>query len=244
MRIVWISITPLLLAVAAYGQAAKPSTPATHSPTSPAASTTTAAEPAPPLHPITDTQVHELMVLTGTDKIKQQLTENVLRYFHQAAPPFMPKDVVDDLTASLDKADINTPVVATYKKYLSTEDATRVIEFYRTPSGRALVKATPLILGEAQRTAMQTGQQVMRDVVERHRPEIEAAQKTYQAQHAAPTSGGALGPTIAPTPGAPASGPSPSGSTPSGAGSSPSGTGPNGGTSTPAPVKPATPPTH
>ena len=106
----------------------------------------------------------------------------MLRYINQA--PFMPKDVSEDLRASMDKADINTPLVGIYKKYLSTEDAAKAIDFYRSPAGRDLIKANPQIMGEAQHSAMQTGQQIMRDVIERHRTEIETAQKSYQAEHA------------------------------------------------------------
>jgi hypothetical protein len=91
------------------------------------------------------------MQLTGTDKIKEELLSNMLRYINQA--PFMPKDVSEDLRASMDKADINTPLIGIYKKYLSTEDAAKAIDFYRSPAGRDLIKANPQIMGEAQHSA-------------------------------------------------------------------------------------------
>ena len=199
MRKALISITPLIFTLAACSQ----STPKPASATTPAQSTpTTAGTPqqagmgAPPAvapaNPITDPQVQELMALTGTDKIKDQLTEYIMRSLQQS--PFMPKDVIDDMHASLEKTDVNTSAAATYKKYLSSDDATTIIAFYKTPAGKDLVKATPQIMSEVQRNAMQTGQQVARSVIERHRPEIEAAQKAYQAQHAPPTLG-APGPT-------------------------------------------------
>ncbi len=203
MRKVLISMTPFLFSLVACSQ----STP---KPTSVLQGTPTgASQPAvtPPANPITDPQVKELMELTGTDKLKDQLTQYFMSRMQQA--PFMPKDVLDDMHTSLEKTDVNTNATATYKKYLSTEDAAAIIAFYKTPAGKTLVKATPQIMSEVERTAMQTGQQTAHDVIERHRPEIEAAQKAYQAQHAppslsAPGSGAAKAPgsmsTPAPTP--------------------------------------------
>jgi hypothetical protein len=193
LRKALISITPLIFTLAACSQSApKPATPAAS--TTP----TTAGAPqhagvagmdgmavTPPANPITDPQVHELMELTGTDKLKEQLTQYIMQNIERA--PFMPKDVVDDMHTSLEKADVNTAAAATYKKYLSTEDAAAIIAFYKTPAGKSLVKVTPQIMKEVESGAMQTGQQIAREVIDRHRPEIEAAQKAYQAQHAPPS---------------------------------------------------------
>jgi hypothetical protein len=168
-----------------------------------------AAKPvvAPPANPITDAQAHELMELTGTDKLKDQLTNYFMSRIEQA--PFMPKDVLTDMHDSLEKTDVNTSAVATYKKYLSTEDAASIIAFYKTAAGKALVKATPQIMAEVEHGAMETGQQVAREVIERHRPEIEAAQKAYQAEHAPPS----LAPKTTPATKAPAA-PAPATTTP------------------------------
>ena len=206
MRKALLSITPLVFTLVACSQ----STP---KPTTSAAAPATSAHPAagpevtPPANPITDPQVKELMALTGTDKIKEQLTQYIMRNIQQA--PFMPKDVIDDMHASLEKTDVNGAAAATYKKYLSTEDASNIIAFYKTPAGKDLVKATPQIMSEVEHNAMQTGQQTAREVIERHRPEIEAAQKAYQAQHAPPS-------LNTPAPGAKPATPAPKATTPNG----------------------------
>ncbi len=219
MRKALISITPLIFTLAACSQsapkpaaAAPPSTPTTAGAPQQAASPAQSpaqGEVTPPANPITDTQVHELMELTGTDKLKDQLTQYIMHSMQQA--PFMPKDVLDDMHASLEKVDVNTPAVATYKKYLSTDDAASIIAFYKTPAGKDLVKLTPQIMKEVEGGAMQAGQQVARGVIERHRAEIEAAQKAYQAEHAPPS-------LSAPAPGAKAPG---SSASPMGAPSAP-----------------------
>jgi hypothetical protein len=189
---------PFLLAISVMAQA-----PAAHpaqTPASPAAAKP--AGPPPPAHPLTAVQAHELMRLTGTDQIKTRLVENIMTYFEQRFPPFVPADVKTDLRTSLDKMDIDTPTVATYQRYLSTEDAEKTIEFYRTPAGKDLLNVTPKLLSEIQQAALKQGQDTSRAVIERHKTEIEAAQKTYEQQHPASGAPPTLGPT-APTPKSP-----------------------------------------
>ncbi len=146
------------------------------------------------------------MQLTGTDKIKQHLIDNVMAYTQRAFPPFVPADVRTDVQTSLEKMDIETPTVATYQRYMSTEDAAKTIEFYKTPAGKDLLETTPELMSELQQAALKQGQQTFQAVMERHKTEIETAQKSYQQQHPQPSLGGPLGPT-APTPGAPRSAP-------------------------------------
>ncbi len=203
MRKALLGLTPLIFSLAACSQSTtKPAPSAANATTTTTGGASHAAGAGAPsdlpaiANPITDSQVRELMELTGTDKVKDQLTQYIMRNIQQA--PFMPKDVIDDMHTSLEKTDVNTAAAATYKKYLSTEDATTIIAFYKTPAGQDLVKVTPRLMSEVQRSAMQTGQQVAHDVIERHRPEIETAQKKYQAEHATPAAP-SLG---APTPGA------------------------------------------
>ena len=190
---------PFLFAVTALAQtAAAPATkPVPPLPTS--SSAAKAGQPPAPLHPLTTAQAHELMQLTGTSQVKERLIENILAYFQRAFPPFIPADVKEDLKASLDKMDVETPTVATYQRYLSTEDAAKTIEFYKTPAGKSLLTVTPTLLSEIQQAALKNGQDTARAVIERHKTEIEAAQKTYEAQH--PTPGG---PTLGPSPSGPA----------------------------------------
>ncbi len=196
----------LLLALPALAQTASP----VQGPPPPQAMAAKQGPP-PPAHPLTAAQAHELMQLTGTDKIKQHLVDNVMAYTQRAFPPFVPADVRTDVETSLEKMDVETPTVATYQRYLSTEDAGKIIDFYKTPAGKDLLATTPPLMSELQQATLKQGQATFQSVMERHKTEIEAAEKTYQAEHKQPTLGGPLGPT-APTPGAHGS-TSPGGST-------------------------------
>ena len=195
MRILTLgALAPFVFAGALFAQATHPAPVHTAAP----AASADASEPAAPLHPITTVQVHEMMRLTGTDMLKDRLVENILNYFQKVFPPFIPQDVRDDLKTSLDKMDVDTSTVSVYKRYLSTEDATRIIAFYSTPAGKDLLKVDPIILSQIQHSALEQGQDTVKAVIARHKTEIEAAQKTYEDQHksAAPS----LGPPVAPTP--------------------------------------------
>ena len=207
MRNVLLALSPAVLSLTALAQQAAPK-PATPTPApkvaAPAPSLNT---PPPPEHPLTTAQAHELMELTGTSKLKAELVENMNRYFARSFPPFVPQDVKDDLNASIAKMDVETPVVDVYKKYLSTEDAAKAIEFYKTPAGHRIAETAPMLNAEVQKAATQVGQQTAKEAIDRHRPEIDAAQKKYQDEHAAkpaapatPGAPGAAHPTPAPAP--------------------------------------------
>ena len=169
-----------------------------------------------PAHPLTDAQAHQMLELTGATKIKGQLTNGYMNYIHSSMP-FLPKDVADDLEQSFGKLDLDTSIIAVYKQHISADDADAIIAFYKTPAGKDMMNAMPAILQQQQQVAVQQGRKTAQDVIERHRPEIEAAAKKYQDEHA-------------PKPAPSLSSPGASPSTPSTQPSKPSGTAPSGST--------------
>ena len=63
-------------------------------------------------------------------------------------------------------------------KYISTEDATKIIEFYKSPAGQRMIEAQPYMMTEMQ-LGVQVAQQTAKDVMARHKDEIEAAQRVH-----------------------------------------------------------------
>ena len=141
------------------------------------------AESKAPANPLSEAQAREMLELTGATKIKGQLTTGYMNYI-STSMPFMPKDVADDLEQSFSKLDLETPMIAIYKKHISADDATAIIAFYKTPAGKDMIDAMPAILQQQQQVAVQEGRKTAQDVIQRHRPEIEAAAKKYQDEHA------------------------------------------------------------
>lgn len=139
------------------------------------------ASPPPPLHPITVAQSKELIHLTGAVRLGRQSMHQMMAYVRKMVPPYMPKDVMDDMEVSLNKVDLASIITKIYQEHLSEKDATAIIAFYKTPAGQDLLKAMPAITREAQAAGIKAGQQVAHSVLEQHKAEILAAAKKYDA---------------------------------------------------------------
>jgi len=176
-----LTLSCLLLAGVAFAQqtpsGTSSSTSATQAPAKiPAPSTA-------PANALTDAQARQMFEVTGAIEMKDQLVHGMMNYLHSSMP-FLPKDVSDDLEQSFQKLDLETPIIAIYKQHISTEDADSIIAFYKTPAGKHLIKAMPEILQQSQQAGVQMFRKAAQDGIERHRPEVEAAAKQYQQDHA------------------------------------------------------------
>jgi hypothetical protein len=140
----------------------------------------------------------------------------------KARAPFIPTDFWDDLDSSFKKIDYSTALYDVYKKYLSTEDATKLIDFSKTSAGQHFFETMPETSREATQAIQKEQQTTGQQVQARHKDEIDAALKKYREEHA---------PKPAPTP----SGTTPA--APSGA-ATPSATPAKPATTTPAPTTP------
>jgi hypothetical protein len=163
-------------------QAQTVSTPKATSTTPSSTGAGSPTDPAPPAHPITIAQTREMYDLMGFKKMMNgMLTQTISMQKQQA--PFVPPDVWADLQTSFDNVDYVSVFQPIYAKYLSEEDAAKSLEFYRTPAGRHMLEVMPPLMHDIMLASQQKGQQVGREVIDRHRAEIEAAQKKYQQEH-------------------------------------------------------------
>jgi uncharacterized protein len=169
-----------------------PSAPGATSPSNRNISPLTPGTPTPPAHPITMAQTRELLDLMGYKKIEENNWSQMIAMNRQAAP-FIPEAVWTDVQTSISGIDYPALMQPIYAKYLSEEDAAKALEFYQTPAGKRVLQAMPAMLGESVAAAQQKGRQLGREAIEKHRAEIEAAQKKYQAEHAPPAGSTAPG---------------------------------------------------
>jgi len=186
-RILYLSpILSLILSCVVVSASAQQSTPSaatkvrTYSVTVPVAPSP--IPPLPPAHPVTAEQVHEMMQLTGAANLMKQMLDSMMPSIRQSMPPYIPPDVLDDFERSLSGADFEGAMVRVYQAHLSTEDAVQIIAFYKTPAGEHLLAVMPEIAKDSQVVGQRLGQQVMREVLQRHQAEIEAAKEKYEAQ--------------------------------------------------------------
>jgi uncharacterized protein len=145
-----------------------------------------------PANPLSDAQAKQLLELTGAMAMKDQISQGMLLRIHSSMP-FMPQDVTEDMDQSLAKIDYDTPLIAVYKQHVSADDADALIAFCKTPAGKSMIQVLPIIMQQTQQAVMQAARKAAQDVIQNHRPELEAAVKKYQEEH---------GPKPANTPGA------------------------------------------
>jgi Uncharacterized protein conserved in bacteria (DUF2059) len=170
-----------------------PNAPAQGSPSNRPISTLTPGTPPPPVGPpITLEQTRQLLALMDYKKIEDGNWSQMITMNRKAAP-FIPEDVWTDVQTNINTIDYPTLMQPIYAKYLSQADAAKALEFYSTPAGKRVLQAMPPLLGESVAASQQKGRELGRQAIEKHRTEIEAAQKKYQAEHA---------PQTAPAPGA------------------------------------------
>ncbi len=179
---------------------ATPASPHAASPSERSIGTLDPNAPPPPAHPITAAQTKQLLDLMQFKKTEDRNWSQMITMNKQAAP-FIPNDVWTDVQSGIDGIDYSALVQPIYARYLSEDDATKALAFYSTPAGQRVLQAMPSILGESAAASQQKGRQVGRDAIEKHRTEIEAAQKKYQEEHA-PAGGPGSAPGAGPGSGA------------------------------------------
>lgn len=146
----------------------------------PAASAT--SENPPPAHPVTAEQVYQILSLTGGDTLRREMLDGMVPHLKEMMP-YVPANVVEDIQRRLGSADYEGAMVRAFQQHLSTEDAAAIIAFYESPAGRHMVNVLPSVMDDGRQAAAELGQQVMLDVMRRHKDEIDAAAKLYRDEH-------------------------------------------------------------
>ena len=136
-----------------------------------------------PEHPLTLDQMKTLYVAMGYDKTIDQNLQTMIT-MQKARAPYIPTDFWDDLDTSFKKIDYPTALLDVYKKYLSTDDAAKLIEFSKTDAGKHFLENLPDVSRQVAIAIQKQQQQTGLQVQARHKDEMEAAIKKYQDEHA------------------------------------------------------------
>ena len=119
-----------------------------------------------------------------------------LKAIRAASNPAIPAVVWDEMGVEFAKFDLITPMIPAYQRYLSQEDITTAIAFYRTDAGQRILASQPYIVSASQDSLRKMGQDIGRQIVERHKSEIEARSKELDAEAAARANGTSAKPEI------------------------------------------------
>ena len=191
-----------------------------------------------PEHPLTLDQMKVLYVAMGYDKQVAEMDANREKMIAQnkTQNPYMPNAVWDDLDSSFKKVDYETAIYDVYKKYLSTEDAAKLIEFSKTEAGKDYFANAATLTRESMIAMQRQQQQVGQQVQARHKDEIEAAMKKFQEERQKAAAAQTPGGSGTAAPGGSSTTASPASSSGSGAATAPASSGSSSSS------KPATPP--
>jgi hypothetical protein len=118
-----------------------------------------AQAPAAPIDPAKAAAVRQLMDVTGSGKLGEELIDLVTTQVRQAVANAIPQSdrlqkFMDTFTKNMatrvTAAQIDEAVIPIYAQHLSLEDIQALVAFYQTPSGQHVIKALPLIIQESQ----------------------------------------------------------------------------------------------
>lgn len=98
-------------------------------------------------------------------------------------PPYFPQDVFVDILEQSDKIDFEPIEKPSYQNLISTEDAAKIIAFYKTPAGQHLIAAMPAIARVMDSGGAREGMKIAQQVVQEHANEIKAAAEKYRQEH-------------------------------------------------------------
>jgi hypothetical protein len=150
----------------------KPSAPAKPEPRTPAK---TAPQPSGAIDKQKEARIRELMDVTGTKNLGQQLIAAGMEQFRSSVQDSQPnnpraKQFVDAFVARFQKHfdvnSLNDRIIPIYDKYLTSEDVQGLLDYYRSPLGQRMLKALPEVTRESQATGFALGQKAAQETME------------------------------------------------------------------------------
>ena len=135
------------------------------------AQTPSATAPHPDLvqtHPVTPAQIHEYFAVTHALEMAHKTMHQVVDGMQATSAPYLPKAFWDDLRSTMDTIDLEAAMVPAYQKYFSEDDMQQILAFYKSPAGQRMLEAQPLITSAATAVLQKEGQELGRQVGERH----------------------------------------------------------------------------
>lgn len=112
----------------------------------------------------------------------RSLAHQALGAQRASAPEWVPASIWKELEDGLTGIDFGTLLYPTYARYLSEEDASKAIAFYKTPEGQHFIQVTPFVTVEAGKIGQQEGARIGQEIFAKHQQELLDAKAKYDAQ--------------------------------------------------------------
>ena len=127
-----------------------------------------------PVDPKKAADIRILLELTGAAAIAKQTVAQMvpsLRTLAPDAPDSFWTEFIDEMKGT----ELIERIIPVYDRHLSHADVKALIAFYRTPAGKRLIQAMPLITSESMKAGQAWGAEIGRRVMERIQERQEAA---------------------------------------------------------------------
>ena len=122
-----------------------------------------------------EARIRELMDVTGTKNLGQQLIEAGMEQFRSSVLDSQPdnpraKQFVEAFVIRFqkhfDSDSLNEKVIPIYDKYLTAEDLQGLLDYYHSPLGQRMLKVLPEVTRESQAAGFALGQKAAQDTMD------------------------------------------------------------------------------
>jgi uncharacterized protein len=122
-----------------------------------------------------EANIRQLMELTGTKTLGAQMMQTGMEQFRSNVEESQPdnpraKQFIDAFVASFQKHfdpdSLTERIIPIYDKYLSEEDVSGLLQYYRSPLGQRMLKVLPEIARESQQAGFSLGQKAAQETLE------------------------------------------------------------------------------
>ncbi len=120
-----------------------------------------------PVDPAKAAVVKQLMDITGSGKLGEEIIDLLTTQVRRAVANAIPQSdrlqqfmdaFTKNFTTRITAAQIDDAVIPIYAQHLSLEDLQALVAFYQTPAGQNVIKALPVIIQESQNTGANMAQ--------------------------------------------------------------------------------------
>ncbi len=120
--------------------------------------------------------IRQLMALTGSDKMAQQMVDQMIPEMQKAIPQ-IPAEFWQGFRKKVKMSELMERLVPVYDKYYSKEDVKGLIAFYQTPLGQKMIATAPGISSDSRAIGSAWGQEIAKQVIS----DIQASQAAKPA---------------------------------------------------------------
>jgi uncharacterized protein len=121
--------------------------------------------------------IRRLLLLTGSDKLGEQVVDQMIAQFKNMAGSKIPAALWVKVREEVKVEELMNLIIPIYDKHLSHPDIKAIIKFYQSPAGKKFIAALPQITQESMSAGQEWGKQVAARIAARVQKEMPPPKK-------------------------------------------------------------------